>query len=67
MNEITFLNQEEIQSIIYTIRGLKVMLDDELASLYGVGTRVLNQAVKRNIDRFPKEFMFQITMKSLPV
>ena len=61
MNEITILNQEKIQSIIYTIRGLKVMLDYDLASLYGVETRILNQAVKRNTDRFPKEFMFRIT------
>ena len=46
---------------IYWIRGLQVMLDRDLAELYGVETRVFNQAVKRNIDRFPKEFRFQLT------
>lgn len=50
-----------IQSKIYEIRGQKVMLDRDLAEMYGVETRVLNQAVKRNIDRFPEDFMFQIT------
>ena len=43
------------------IRGRKVMLDRDLAELYGVETRALNQAVKRNIDRFPDDFMFQLT------
>jgi len=43
------------------IRGKKVILDHDLARLYGVATRVLNQAVKRNLDRFPEEFMFQLT------
>lgn len=51
-----------IQSKIYDIRGQKVMLDFDLAELYQVETRVLNQAVKRNIDRFPKDFMFQLTV-----
>jgi len=50
-----------IQSMIYEIRGHKVMLDSELATLYGVELRVLNQAVKRNIERFPSDFMFQLT------
>lgn len=50
-----------IQSKIYEIRGVKVMLDKDLAELYGVETKVLNQAVKRNIDRFPQDFMFQLT------
>ena len=50
-----------IQSIIYEIRGQKVMLDRDLAEMYSVETRVLNQAVKRNIDRFPDDFMFQLT------
>ena len=56
MNEIV-----PIQNLIYTIRGQKVMLDSDLAQLYEVETRVLNQAVKRNIDRFPAHFMFQLT------
>lgn len=50
-----------IQSKIYEIRGLKVMIDRDLAEMYGVETRVLNQAVKRNIERFPNDFMFQLT------
>src|ERR1035437_1037532 len=49
-----------IETRIYEIRGQKVMLDFDLAVLYEVETRVLNQAVKRNIDRFPKDFMFQL-------
>ena len=51
----------EIVSRIFFIRGQKVMLDSDLAILYGVETKVLNQAVKRNIKRFPNEFMFQLT------
>ncbi|WP_292266199.1 ORF6N domain-containing protein [Butyricimonas sp.] len=50
-----------IQSKIYDIRGQKVMLDFDLAELYQVETRVLNQAVKRNMNRFPEDFMFQLT------
>ena len=56
MNEL-----QVIQSKIYEIRGQKVMLDRDLAELYGVETRVLNQAVKRNAERFPEDFMFQLT------
>ena len=52
---------EVIQSKIYDIRGQKVMLDRDLAEMYGVETRALNQAVKRNTDRFPVDFMFQLT------
>ena len=56
------MNQlEVIQSKIYEIRGQRVMLDRDLAEMYGVETRVLNQAVKRNIERFPEDFMFQLT------
>ena len=50
-----------IQSKIYEIRGQKVMLDFDLAEMYEVETRALNQAVKRNIERFPEDFMFQLT------
>ncbi|HNV71293.1 MAG TPA: ORF6N domain-containing protein [Candidatus Ozemobacteraceae bacterium] len=50
-----------IESRIYTIRGQRVMIDADLAGLYGVETRVLNQAVKRNSERFPLSFMFQLT------
>jgi hypothetical protein len=58
-NELTVI--EDIQSQIYTIRGVQVMLDEDLASLYHVETRVLNQAVKRNKERFPEQFCFQLT------
>jgi len=51
---------EDIQSRIYTIHSVQVMLDEDLAKFYSVETRVLNQAVKRNIDRFPESFMFQL-------
>jgi len=50
-----------IQQRIYEVRGVKVMLDRDLAELYGVETRALNQAVKRNAERFPEDFMFQLT------
>lgn len=56
-----------IQSKIYEIRERKVMLDRDLAEMYGVETRILNQAVKRNIDRFPKDFMFQLTDEELDI
>jgi len=52
--------EERIINKIYIIRGKKVMLDRDLAELYGVETRVLNQAVRRNIRRFPEDFMFQL-------
>lgn len=55
MNELQL-----IQTKIYEIRGLKVMLDRDLAEMYGVETRVLNQAIKRNYERFPEDFMFQL-------
>ena len=57
----TFLSQETIERKIYFIRGKKVMLDSELASLYGVLTKNLNKAVLRNLDRFPEDFMFQLS------
>lgn len=56
MNDIELIRQK-----IYTIRGQQVMLDRDLAQMYGVETRVLNQAVKRNMERFPEDFMFQLT------
>ena len=51
----------KIQNIIYEIRGHKVMLDRDLAGLYGVEVKRLNEATKRNIERFPSDFMFQLT------
>ena len=55
-------NEESIpiQNMIYEIRGQKVMLDRDLAGLYGVEVKRLNEAVKRNIERFPSDFMFQL-------
>ncbi len=52
---------ENLAPLVLAIRGEKVLLDADLAELYGVGTKVLNQAVKRNLDRFPEDFMFQLT------
>jgi hypothetical protein len=57
---------ERIANAILIIRGHKVMLDADLAELYGVETRVLVQAVKRNLERFPADFMFQLTNQELP-
>ena len=54
-----------LQSKIHEVRGQKVMLDFDLAMLYKVETRVLNQAVKRNISRFPEDFMFQLTLEEM--
>ncbi len=52
---------ERIARKIYLMRSVKVMLDRDLAELYGVETKVLKQAVRRNIDRFPADFMFELT------
>ncbi len=60
-------NVESIRNKIYEIRGQRVMLDFDLAELYGVETRALNQAVKRNIERFPEDFMFQLTKGELEI
>ncbi|MFH1037452.1 MAG: ORF6N domain-containing protein [PVC group bacterium] len=54
---------ERIMNLIFTIRGTKVIIDTDLAALYGVQTKVLNQAVKRNNERFPDSFMFKLTKK----
>ena len=56
---------ESIERKIYLIRGCKVMLDSDLAELYQVPTKVLNQAVRRNFDRFPSDFMFQLNREEL--
>ena len=52
---------ENLAKLVFLVRGEKVLLDADLADLYGVATKVLNQAVKRNLDRFPEDFMFQLT------
>lgn len=56
---------KNIESRIFQIRGKRVMLDRDLAELYGVETRVLNQAVRRNITRFPEDFMFSLTRQEI--
>lgn len=60
-NKALIASVEQIESRIFLIRGQKVMLDEDLAALYEVEVKVLNQAVKRNLDRFPEDFMFQLT------
>ncbi|MEI6553499.1 MAG: ORF6N domain-containing protein [bacterium] len=59
------LSIEAVRENIYIIRGQKVMLDKDLAMLYGVQTKVLNQSVKRNLDRFPVDFMFQLSKEEV--
>ena len=56
---------ELIERRIHIVRGQRVMLDSDLAALYGVETKVLNQAVQRNADRFPEDFMFQMTLQEV--
>ena len=60
---IDTVDSEAIRSLIYTVRGVQVMLDSDLAALYGVETRALNQAVTRNQERFPEQFCFRLTKK----
>jgi hypothetical protein len=61
----SLLPQKEIEERIFTLRSKQVMIDKDLAEMYGVETKVLNQAVKRNIRRFPESFRFQITEEEL--
>jgi phage regulator Rha-like protein len=63
MKNTSLVPPERIENTIFFIRGQKVMLDEDLAELYGVETKNLNKAVKRNIDRFPEDFMFQLNKK----
>ena len=60
-DELIVIDNNEIQRKIFTIRGLQVMLDSDLADMYGVETKNLNRAVSRNIARFPEKFRFQLT------
>ncbi len=59
------MNGQKIEAMIYSVRGQRVMLDSDLALLYGISTKVLNQAVKRNIDRFPDDFLIQPNFSEL--
>lgn len=63
--KIVPLPSERIEAKIFLIRGRKVMIDRDLAELYGVETKVLNRAVRRNIDRFPEDFMFQMNKQEM--
>jgi hypothetical protein len=60
-NKKKIIPDESLISKIYLVRGQKVMLDSDLAILYNVETRILNQAIKRSSERFPEDFMFQLT------
>ena len=61
INEIAPASETVIRSLIYTVRGQQIMLDSDLAMLYQVETKRLNESVKRNIGRFPESFCFQMT------
>jgi hypothetical protein len=61
----TLIETDHIKTKIYTVRGVRVMLDRDLADLYHVKTKELNQTVKRNIKRFPESFMFQLTKEEI--
>jgi hypothetical protein len=61
MSKSISITETTIESKIYLIRGQKVMMDSDLAEMYGVETKVLKQAVKRNMDKFPEDFMFEMT------
>lgn len=63
--EMTVIDRNSIESKILNIRNKQVMLDSELAAIYGIETKVFNQAVKRNIERFPDEFRFQLTEEEM--
>jgi hypothetical protein len=65
VKDSSLIPAERIEKAIYFIRGEKVMLDSDLASLYGVETKAVNRAAKRNLKRFPSDFMFQLTSEEL--
>ena len=64
--ELLVINSKTVQNLIYTIRGQQVMLDSDLAELYGYEVKRLNEQVKRNINRFPEDFMFRLTEEEIP-
>ena len=67
LSNTDLISREKIEKAIYVIRGEKVMLDRDLALLYEVETKVLNRAVKRNLQRFPSDFMFQLTVEEAEI
>ena len=60
-DDMILIDERSIKDKIYTIRGVQVMYDSDLAIMYGIETKFLNRAMKRNIDRFPETFCFQVT------
>ena len=64
-NELIIINEENIKDLIYEIRGQKVMLDFDLARIYGYETKRFNEQVKNNINKFPEDFRFQISKSEL--
>jgi hypothetical protein len=66
-NAVQIIPVETIERKIYLIRGCKIMLDSDLAALYEVPTKRLNEAVRRNLDRFPDDFMFQLSAEELEI
>lgn len=65
MDDVVIIDEHTLRDKIYEVRGVKVMLDFELAEIYGYATKAFNQQIKRNIDRFPDDFMFQLSREEL--
>jgi hypothetical protein len=65
--EFSLIDEALLKSRIYTIRGVKVMLDADLAEIYGYSTKVFNRQVKNNLDRFPEEFRFQLNTEEIKI
>ena len=65
INELVIIDEQTIKGMIYEIRGQKVMFDFDLARIYGYQTRAFNQQVKRNIDKFPYRYRFQLTIEEI--
>ena len=63
MNELLKTEKQDIERLIFVVRGIQVMLDSDVAELFGVETKNLNKAMKRNINRFPEDFCFQLNSK----
>lgn len=63
--EIAIVDQETVEKLIYIVRGQKVMLDVDLAKIYGYATKTFNQQVKNNIEKFDDDFMFQLTKEEV--
>lgn len=64
-NELSIVSSEDVKNLIYTIRGKQVMLDSDVAGLYHYETKRINENVRRNIERFPEKFCFQLSVGEL--